>query len=424
MLTKSKNKQIMETGAGTPMGNLLRRYWMPIAGESEFDDKETKPVRIMGEDLVLYKDLSGKYGLVDRQCPHRRADLSYGFVEECGIRCNYHGWQFDETGQCVAQPYEDTAHDDANFKDKVKITAYPVEAKAGLLWAYMGPQPAPCLPTWEPFTWENGFVQVVLSDVPCNWFQCAENCIDPIHFEWMHANWSIRLKGETGPYIPKHLQIDFKRHEFGLTYHRIAENTDETSPLWTVGRMYLWPNCLFTGEHFEWRVPIDDENTLSVAWFFNRVPNERGPYAQNRIPTWYSPVKDEETGRWITSHVMNQDFVAWVGQGRQSDRENEHLGNSDKGVAMARKQLFDDMELIENDPSADPFAILRDESRNDCVELPIIGREKYRDGIDTGQRQTLGSGGNINRRFPFLAGQPAEVKLAYEEAMGFKMEDW
>jgi nitrite reductase/ring-hydroxylating ferredoxin subunit len=91
------------------MGNLLRRYWMPIAGESEFDQRSTKSIRLMGEDLVLYKDLSGTYGLVDRHCPHRRADLSYGFVEDCGIRCNYHGWRFDETGRCIEQPFEDTS---------------------------------------------------------------------------------------------------------------------------------------------------------------------------------------------------------------------------------------------------------------------------------------------------------------------------
>ncbi|MDA0241217.1 MAG: Rieske 2Fe-2S domain-containing protein, partial [Proteobacteria bacterium] len=160
MLAKSKNQQLMEVGPGTPMGDVLRRHWHPIAAVTEFEDKETKPVRLLCEDLVLYKDLSGNYGLVDRQCPHRRADLSYGFVEDCGIRCNYHGWLYDHDGNCTAQPYEDTAHPEANFKDKVKIKAYPVKALAGLLWAYMGPQPAPVLPNWEPFTWENGFSQI------------------------------------------------------------------------------------------------------------------------------------------------------------------------------------------------------------------------------------------------------------------------
>ena len=211
MLTAESNKLFTEIGEGTPMGDLLRRYWMPVAAVSEFDETATKPVRLMGEDLVLYKDLSGNYGLTDRHCAHRRADLSYGFVEETGIRCNYHGWCYDQKGNCIEQPYEDTVDPSGKLRKQVKLKAYPVEEKAGLLWAYMGPEPAPLVPTWEPFTWENGFVQIVLSEVPCNWFQCQENSIDPIHFEWMHANWSIRLKGETGPYSPKHTKVGFRR---------------------------------------------------------------------------------------------------------------------------------------------------------------------------------------------------------------------
>ena len=105
-----------------------------------------------------------------------------------------------------------------------------------------------------------------------------------------------------------------------------ARTSDETSQLWTVGRVCLWPNALFTGNHFEWRVPIDDTNTLSVGWFFTRVPRDREPYVQNSIPYWYSPIIDEKTGRWITSHIMNQDFVGWVGQGAITDRKREHLG--------------------------------------------------------------------------------------------------
>ncbi len=174
------------------MGQLLRRYWMPIAAVSEFENIWIKTVRLMGEDLTLYKDLSGAFGLIDRHCPHRRADLSYGFVEQCGLRCNYHGWRFDETGRCVEQPWEDIAVPEARFKDRIHITAYPVEEKAGLLWAYLGPQPAPLVPDWEAFSWKNGFVQIVFADVPCNWLQCQENSIDPVHFEWMHMNWSVR----------------------------------------------------------------------------------------------------------------------------------------------------------------------------------------------------------------------------------------
>src|SRR5881628_706825 len=138
MLKPEQNRTLMEVGAGTLMGDLLRRYWLPFGAVGELDQQPTKSVRLLGEDLVVYKDKSGTYGLVDRHCPHRRADLSYGFVEDCGIRCNYHGWLYDQTGQCIAQPYEDTAHPEVNLKAKIKMTAYPVEAKGGLLWAYLG----------------------------------------------------------------------------------------------------------------------------------------------------------------------------------------------------------------------------------------------------------------------------------------------
>ena len=105
MLSEDKNRLLCEVGPGTRMGNLMRRYWMPIAGASEFDETHrVKPVRLMGEDLVLYRDLGGTYGLIDRHCSHRRADMSYGFVEECGLRCNYHGWLYNVKGACIAQP--------------------------------------------------------------------------------------------------------------------------------------------------------------------------------------------------------------------------------------------------------------------------------------------------------------------------------
>ncbi len=102
---------------------------------------------------------------------------------------------------------------------------------------------------------------------------------------------------------------------------------------------------LFTGNHFEWRVPVDDHNTLSVAWFFNaRAAATASPMCKTQFPTWHSPIKDEKTGRWIDSHVMNQDFIAWMGQGVISDRENEHLGASDKGVALIRRRFFEDLD--------------------------------------------------------------------------------
>ncbi len=418
MLEHAKNQLLTQVGPGTPMGALLRRYWMPIAAVSEFDGAlSIKPVRLMGEDLTLYKDLSGTFGLVDRHCPHRRADLSYGFVEQCGLRCNYHGWLFDQDGRCTEQPYEDMAHPDAHFKDKVRVKSYPVETRAGLIWAYLGPQPAPLVPNWEPFTWKNGFVQIVFADIPCNWLQCQENSIDPLHFEWMHMNWSVRLGDQLGPYSPRHLRLEFDEFDYGFTYRRIREGMSESDPMWTVGRVCLWPNALFPGDHFEWRVPVDDEHTLSVTWAFTRVPQEREPYEQQSIPAWHGPVRDDATGRWISSHVMNQDFVAWVGQGTIADRTQEHLGSSDRGVILLRRRFLDDLEAIAR--GEDPKAIIRDPAINACVPLPIAER-KYL--IESRPRAELLKHPVLGKQYagdyPFQAGQPEEVRRAYAEAMG------
>ncbi len=417
MLSNQDNELLTRVGPGTAMGELLRRYWMPIAAVTEFEKETVRPLRLLGEDLVLYKDQAGTFGLVDRHCAHRRADLSYGFVEECGLRCNYHGWLYDEKGRCLEQPYEDTAAPQARFKDKIHIKAYPVESHTGLLWAYLGPAPAPLVPNWEPFTWTNGFRQIVFADVPCNWFQGQENSIDPVHFEWMHMNWSVRLRGKTGPYSPKHIKVAFDEFEYGFVYRRIREGMNESDPLWTTGRVCLWPNALFTGNHFEWRVPVDDENTLSVTWCFSRVPKEREPYVQDRIPAWHGPVKDPYTGRWISSHIMNQDFIAWTGQGTTADRTKEHLGTSDEGIVMLRKRFLNDLDLIAQ--GKDPKAIIRDSEINKCVGLPVAERQALTEGLPFAQlRKHPLLGRELIDGYPFQAGQPAEVRRLFQEAMG------
>lgn len=401
------------------MGDLMRRYWQPIAAVAELADNPVKPVRLFGEDLVLYQDLSGRYGLVERHCPHRSADLSYGMVEQCGLRCSYHGWRFDETGACREQPFEDTDAPEVGFRDRIRITAYPVEARAGLIWAYLGPSPAPLVPNWEPFTWDNGFVQIVFSVVPCNWMQCQENSIDPVHFEWLHDNWKGRATGGNGAPAPRHLKLGFDEFEYGLVYRRVREGADQSDPLWTIGRVCLWPNALFTGNHFEWRVPIDDTNTLSVGWFYTRVPKDREPFVQNTIPYWYSPITEPATGRWITSHIMNQDFVSWVGQGAITDRRREHLGRSDRGIVMMRQRFFQDLEVLA--AGGEPKAVIRDSEVNRCVTLPIIGRALLTEGA-TREEVERGSprGSEVPRRnFPFLVGQPEDVRKAYDDAMGF-----
>jgi 5,5'-dehydrodivanillate O-demethylase oxygenase subunit len=181
MLSAEKNRLLTQVGPGTPMGEYLRRYWHPVAGVTEFDDKTVRPIRLFGEDLVLFKDLSGRYGLVQRYCPHRNADLAFGYVEREGLRCAYHGWQFEAGGQCVHQPFEEIVDPEARLRKKTKVAAYEVREKAGMLWAYMGPAPAPELPDWDLFNYKNGFAQAVFAELPCNWFQCHRS--DPLRMD-------------------------------------------------------------------------------------------------------------------------------------------------------------------------------------------------------------------------------------------------
>jgi 5,5'-dehydrodivanillate O-demethylase oxygenase subunit len=413
MLSAARNALFTEVEGTAPMGRLLRRYWQPIYGMSELKEADVRRVRFLGEDLVLFRDLTGKPGLVDRHCAHRRADLSYGFVEASGLRCNYHGWLFDEQGHCVEQPYEDTVRPGHGLKSACSIAAYPVRECAGLIWAYFGPDPTPELPVYEPFSREGGFVEIVVADVPCNWFQCQENSCDPVHFEWMHDNWSIRRGGETGPYSAKHLKLGFDEFEHGFIYRRVREGQPEDSPLWTIGRVALWPNGFYLGDHFEWRVPVDNRNTLSISWFFAPLPLE-SEYRQSKIPTWRGPIYDD-TGDWIGSHVINQDIVAWVGQGTIADRSREHLGASDRGIAMMRNRFLEELAKLES--GDDLKGLIRDPAKAKRVELPTI---------------SLGSSRRLPRKqylvdrffskrledFPWHAGQPPEVLREYRRAVG------
>ncbi len=417
MLSAARNEMLTRVGPGTPMGELLRRYWQPIGGASQLETNPIKTIRLMCEDLVLYKDLSGHYGLIDRHCPHRRADMSYGWVEEKGIRCNYHGWMMNAAGKVIEQPWEDTTNPTGRARENCGTKAYPVRECAGLLWAYMGPLPAPEFPVWEPFTYENGFREIVLADIPCNWLQCQENSCDPVHFEWMHDNWGSRLKGGGANTAAKHLKLVFEDYDYGLIYRRVRENQPENSKYWTVGRVALWPNGFYLGHHFEWRVPVDDENTLSIAWFFMRVPRGREPYVQKSVPTWISPIRDEN-GRWISSHVINQDIVAWVGQGVIADRTKENLRSSDIGISMMRQQFLKDMDAIAE--GRDPKAVLRDPEAAKCVDLPDMYRQINTQGLPIEEIKQDRILGERLQAFRHHVGQPPEVRQAFVEAMGIE----
>jgi len=250
------------------------------------------------------------------------------------------------------------------------------------------------VPDWDLFG-ERGYKQIVFSEIPCNWFQGQENSIDPIHFEWLHGNWSAALRGEPGARAPRHLRIAFEEFEWGFVYRRVREDTTADDDLWTVGRVCLWPNCLYTGK-FEWRVPIDDERTLHVAWFNDPVPGA-APFAQARIPYWRGPITDPATGRLFTSHIMNQDFTAWLGQGTIADRTREHLGESDRGVILLRRRMLEEAAVVAR--GGDPKAVVRDPAKNVALALPRVRTGRGAPVAPPGQPRPM----------IFHVGQPPEI---------------
>jgi 5,5'-dehydrodivanillate O-demethylase len=194
----------------------------------------------------------------------------------------------------------------------------------------------------------------------------------------------------------------------------VREDTSENHPLWTVGRVCLWPNGFFLGDHFEWRVPIDDENTLSVTWAFTRVPKESEPYEQKTIPSWRGPTHDRD-GRWITSHVMNQDFAAWAGQGTIADRTRENLRLSDRGVVMLRKRFLAELERAAGGET--PKGLILDPERNRRVALPVAMRKLLVDGLPRREMMKHPVLGRLLEGYVFQAGQPPHVRRAFQKAM-------
>lgn len=383
MLSVQENQRLTSILPGTPMGELFRRYWHPVAASIELDGQSTKALRILGEDLVLYKDRLGTLGLIDRRCPHRRVDLSYGIPEEGGLRCMYHGWMFNETGQCVEQPFEETVHPDGRFKEKVKIQAYKVQELAGMIFAYMGPEPAPLLPRWEPFQWENGWSDIGTVELPCNWLQCMENSLDPVHLEWLHGYWGVWQrkqaavrKGEeadTFPTIPQpHKKIGFDVFDYGIIKRRITGDTDETHNDWATGHPIIFPQILFVGSavscSLQYRIPVDDENTKHITWYYFRAAPGETLEPQERTPHWTVPLFEED-GRLISELVNHQDFVAWVTQGTNADRSKEKLGESDKGIILYRKLLRDQADIVAD--GGEPMGMIKNEELNQNVELPL-----------------------------------------------------
>jgi 5,5'-dehydrodivanillate O-demethylase oxygenase subunit len=382
MLTQEDNERLTRIGPGTPMGELFRRYWHPIAASAQLSENPVRQIRLLGEDLVLYRDGRGQLGLLGDRCAHRRVKLRYGIPEENGLRCPYHGWLYDSTGQCIEQPAEPPQ---SVFKDKVRIDAYAVEELAGLIFAYIGPKPVPLLPRWDRLLWDDVFRCTEITVIPCNWLQCMENSPDTTHTPWLHGRfyqyWLQRegiddsdpkQKIARGWMTPiGECAYDFT--DYGMVRRR-AVGGKKDGEHWTVGQPMMFPHvgCVSGSgtDAIVWRVPIDDTTTMSIHQFV-LTPGEGFKVPRQELPPyWTDSVLDGAGGFKELNTVSAQDQMAWIEQGEVVDRTKEWLAQSDIGVIKYRQLLLKQLKVVEE--GGDPINVFRDPAGNKSLPLPRI----------------------------------------------------
>jgi 5,5'-dehydrodivanillate O-demethylase oxygenase subunit len=337
-----------------------------------------RPVRrrLLGEDLVVFRDDQGRIGLLTLRCSHRGTSLEFGHIEDGGLRCCYHGWLYDIDGKILQMPGEPS---DSTFKDRLQHKAYKAQEAAGIIFAYIGPEPAPLLPRWDVLVREDGVRALAARLIHCNFLQTVENSVDQHHFKWLHRTPKTRLWSDE--------KLTSEVTEFGIrdTFTRtVPEGT-----FMTVSH-FLMPNMNKVGYHLNedhpaafaathegyealrWRVPVDDTNTMHFTLYFGpivdgkvsaRMPKDQSAQGLgDSVPGKYR--WDEETG-WIARG--DQDRCAQESQGSVFDRSGEHLGVSDEGVILLRRMFKQCIEAVQN--GQDPVGIIRDPAKNETLSL-------------------------------------------------------
>ena len=359
MLTQEENDKLTRVGPGTPAGELLRRYWHLVAVAEELtDERPTKFVRILGEDLVLFKDKSGRVGLLADHCSHRGASLLYGRVEERGIACAYHGWLYDCEGNILETPPE---RNDAIMKS-VKHTAYPVQKLAGMYWAYLGPEPAPVLTPYDVLSRMDGKRRITVHPIlDCNWFQTMENAVDPTHAPILHQDHSGQTAvpvSTTRGFIDDQPSFEFWPVEYGIMKRRNFRNGEsDEHPL-------VFPNTLRSGGNFQIRTPVDDTHTWRVDISFQAsADGSEDPSAADPPVRYPEPYKSPPDAlhpftRMSTKTVAEQDHMAWETQGPISNRLAEHLADGDRAIVFLRRLMVENIEKVAQ--GLDPLGLIRD----------------------------------------------------------------
>jgi len=376
MLTAERNALVTRTGPGTPGGKLLRMYWQPAALVEELQGpRAVTPVRLLGEDLVLFRDASG-YGLIQRHCPHRSADLAYGRIEPDGLRCLFHGWKFDAQGRCIETPAEPPS---SRICKSVRARAYPVVERNGILFAYLGEGAPPAFPDLDCFLAPASHAFAFKGLIECNWLQALEVGIDPAHASFLHrffededptAGYGKQFRATSSDSdMPmtrlmrefERPHLDLEQTEFGLRIFALRELDRARSHIRVTNLVFPQAFVIPLSNEMtitQWHVPVDDENNYWYAIFTSfGAPVDKQAMREQRLKLYELPDYRPRIGRangygydpaeqvtrtytGMGEDINVHDQWAVESQGRIHDRTREHLGTTDKVIAANRRLLL------------------------------------------------------------------------------------
>jgi len=379
VLTKEETDLLCQTSPGTPMGDLMRRFWMPAMLAQELPERDGTPlrVRLMGEDLIAFRDSEGRVGLLDENCSHRCTSLAYARNEENGLRCIYHGWKYDVEGKILETPAEPAG---SMIKHHLRHKAYPVREAAGILWAYMGPKDRmPGFPEWEWMGYPEDQRMVAKVFQECNWAQALEGDIDSSHSDYLHSS---DIRGRPKDHAPT---LETEDTAYGFRYAAVRRPDSEAdvtkyvritlfaAPFYTFIPPQRFGINEFGQGGYEYvnhhaYIPVDDENHLFFTFSINRAGSmgdragrdgvpERGYRAPgNRANMHLQDRAAMKAGNWSgVQGIRAQDRVVTEGMGAISPRWKEHLGLGDIAVSRFRHQMLDSVRAFMN--GAEPVGL-------------------------------------------------------------------
>ncbi|MGH7771952.1 MAG: Rieske 2Fe-2S domain-containing protein [Candidatus Binatia bacterium] len=374
--TKEENEILTRVGPGTPMGELLRRYWWPVGFSAHLKDKPTF-IRVLCEDLVLFRDGKGKAGVLGAYCSHRRANLCLGNVEKEGLRCRYHGWLYDINGKVLQTPGELPG---SKLKENIHHLSYPTQELGGLVFTYLGPQPAPLLPRFHFLAADGERDCLIQAFNDSNWLQSVENGIDPYHVSFLHGDvWrpmaaepeKIMFEETDWGAVYKAIRPGRKAGEYSFRMHYIIMPGIASGGDNTVSSGGDLPSSEFPAVTCRWAVPIDDTHTMNLRVRFKPPKQHRVQVAEQLRIEPYKEYKESDNptlGYDIPAAVFEEDATIVDSLGPIVDRENETLSVIDRGVILLRQVYLKEIEKVK--AGKDPKGVIRDLEKN---RLIVIG---------------------------------------------------